>query len=115
MNKKAILNELIEIRKSRGFSQDFVANQLGVTQKTYSNFENSVSKISIERLYAVAKILRVDLNELLMKGDVNYEFESQASQLAEIEALRKMVQLQSDIIMNLRGLLNKNKSNSTDK
>ena len=67
-NKNNIMNTCTKIRKKRtekGFSQDYIAIQLGVSQKTYGRLENGESKIDIEKIANLANILETNPIELL--------------------------------------------------
>lgn len=52
-------------REDRKITQDVVAEKLGITQTAYSKIENNQSKLSVERLKEIAKILDVPEDELL--------------------------------------------------
>ena len=53
------------IREDRKLSQLFVAEKLGISQNAYSKLENNISKLTIDRLKDIAKILEVPDEELL--------------------------------------------------
>ncbi len=58
----------IKIRKRRNemqYSQEYMASQLGISQPAYANLENGETKLSTKRLEKIAKILEVDLIDLL--------------------------------------------------
>jgi transcriptional regulator with XRE-family HTH domain len=52
-------------RQARGFSQEYIALKLGVTQQTYSNLEKNPDGTTLGRLRELAKILEVDLITLI--------------------------------------------------
>jgi transcriptional regulator with XRE-family HTH domain len=55
-----INNILYNIRKAReqkNYTQEYLATQLDIDTKSYSNIENGVSKLSIDRLLKIADIL----------------------------------------------------------
>lgn len=54
-----------KVRERKGFSQEFVAQELGINQSTYGKIERENSKISIDRLIKIAEILQEDLTEFL--------------------------------------------------
>ena len=65
-----IMNDIIakNIKKHRelkGFSQEYMAHQLNVNQSTYAKMENSSTKITIDKLFSVAKLLEADVSEIL--------------------------------------------------
>lgn len=54
-----------QIRELKGLSQANMATELGVTQKTYSNLENSGNNISYERIIKIAEILDISVSKIL--------------------------------------------------
>ena len=52
------------IRTLRGFSQDYMAEQLGVAQNTYSKYENNGDKLPFETLQKIATVLGVSITDL---------------------------------------------------
>ncbi|MEM9888803.1 MAG: helix-turn-helix transcriptional regulator [Bacteroidota bacterium] len=54
-----------KIRELRGYSQDYMASQLDMSQRTYSNLEADKSKVDKDLLSNVANILEVDPIKLL--------------------------------------------------
>jgi len=64
----------VNIRKSRekrGFSQEYVADKLGITQSTYGKLERDVLSITLDRLYKIADVLEEDISTLLDIGKKN--------------------------------------------
>jgi transcriptional regulator with XRE-family HTH domain len=55
-------NKIRKLRLSKGYSQEFMANNLGVSQKTYSRLENNESKCDINRLAKIANLLVVEVD-----------------------------------------------------
>jgi len=53
------------IREFRNYSQEYIANKLGIRQNAYSRIETNQTKISAERLQQLASILSVPPEELL--------------------------------------------------
>lgn len=53
------------IRASKGYSQEYIANELGIKQAAYSKIESGKSDLTINRLYDVAKLLEVSVYELM--------------------------------------------------
>ncbi len=54
-----------EARKNSGFSQQYVAEQLGICQSNISDWENDISRPEYEKLIALAKLYQVDIYDLL--------------------------------------------------
>jgi transcriptional regulator with XRE-family HTH domain len=60
------------IREKKGYSQDFVASKLFITQQSYSRLERNPESMTLSRLRDLAKILDISLLNLL--GDENMYF-----------------------------------------
>lgn len=60
-------------RKKKGFSQERMANKLGINQNSYARIENNVTKLDLERLFKIAKILEIDVY-LLLTGEAVPKF-----------------------------------------
>jgi transcriptional regulator with XRE-family HTH domain len=58
-------SRLRKLRMDRGYKQEYMAEVLKVSQKTYSNMENDKSSISIDTLKKIANEYKIDLIELL--------------------------------------------------
>ena len=54
-----------KIRNQCGFSQQYVAQQLGISQSNISDWENDVSRPEYEKLIQLSKIYDVTLYDLL--------------------------------------------------
>lgn len=52
---------LIGFRRSAGLTQAQVAERLGVTQQTYSQLEAKPEAVSVDRLFRVLRLLKVDM------------------------------------------------------
>ena len=60
-----IAEEIRRLRMAKSFSQDYMAEKLGITQQAYSKIENQISEASISRLQQISEILDVPLPQLL--------------------------------------------------
>jgi len=54
-----------KIRELKGYSQEYMAGKLDISQKMYSNIENENRKIDTERLKAIAEILEVGVLDIM--------------------------------------------------
>ncbi|MEZ3462490.1 MAG: helix-turn-helix domain-containing protein, partial [Lachnospiraceae bacterium] len=64
-------SRITEKRKSLGFSQEQLANKLGVSQKSISKYECGERRPSYEVLLAMSSIFNVSIDYLL--GNTNFE------------------------------------------
>ncbi len=63
-------NKLRRLRIEKGYSQEYLADVLAISQKTYSNMENDKSSITIDTLKKIAEEYKIDLIELLSDDKV---------------------------------------------
>jgi transcriptional regulator with XRE-family HTH domain len=52
-------------RLIKGYSQDYMAYNLNISQNAYSKIERGQTEITLKRLYEIVKILDVPLYEIL--------------------------------------------------
>ena len=60
---------LKELRKSRGISQQKMAEQLYISQQAYAKYETGTSSPNPETLSHIAKLLNVTVDDLLDSND----------------------------------------------
>jgi len=58
-----------KLREFRGYSQDYMAKELKVSQKTYSNIESDKGKVNKNQIKHIAEILEIDPVYLLTYDD----------------------------------------------
>jgi len=54
-----------DLRIIKGYSQEYIANQLSISQKTISRIEQDGENISLKKLMRIAELLELELNELI--------------------------------------------------
>ena len=57
--------KLDEIRRARGYSQEYMANQLGCHRNTYAKMEEKPQNITMGEAYKLANILNVSINDII--------------------------------------------------
>lgn len=55
-----------EVRRSKGFTQDYIAEKVGCNTSHISNIENNHTKASLNVLLAIANALNTSIDYLLM-------------------------------------------------
>jgi len=60
-----IAKRIRRVREFKKISQQDLASKIGISQNAYSKIELGYSKISLDRLFLIAKLLNVDTLELL--------------------------------------------------
>lgn len=74
MKRKISISDNIRlIREAQGFSQDYVAIKLEITQQAYSSIEKNPERATLSRLREIAIILQVPLVTLLGEDEVNLQ------------------------------------------
>ena len=96
-------------RKKKGYTQQQIADILGINRTTYTKYETAVSEPSIEMLRHLAQLLDVDFNELfgltagksVVKDDDRIDSLS-SEEAALIAAFRRLsVQQQEELLRKL--------------
>lgn len=57
-------SKIRKVRELKGFSQDFMANQLGISQAAYSKIEQT-NFVNLERVTTIATIFEIEPMQLL--------------------------------------------------
>lgn len=60
-----ILKKIRELRNVRGFSYENMADELHISTSTYRKIENNETKLTVERLYQISKVLQAPVNYFL--------------------------------------------------
>lgn len=60
-----VLENIKRIRKQKGYSHEYIAYELNISQVAYSKLEKNDTKLTVERLYRLAEILEVEVSDLL--------------------------------------------------
>lgn len=73
------------LRESRGYSQEWVANKLNLTQQGYCALEKNPENATIKRLKELSKILDVNLSVLIEGSDIDSDTESHSNSTAVVQ------------------------------
>jgi transcriptional regulator with XRE-family HTH domain len=57
-------DKIKKIRMMKGYTQEYMADKLGIAQNTYSKYENNSEKLPFETIERIAEALEVSLNEI---------------------------------------------------
>ena len=71
-------HKIKKVRELRNFTQEYMATQLSLSQEGYSKIEADKTKVSLERIEQIAKVLNIDLLDLL-NFDEKYVFNNFSS------------------------------------
>jgi len=108
---------LRKARIKRNLTQEDLAGALGISQRAYSKIENDQVQLKIERLEEIAKLLNVEIAQLLDDKNSQYFENVSYSQIGsgrvvnhtsdkEHELYEKLLKKQADEIDYLKGIIN---------
>ena len=83
--------KLVNLRESRGMSQEELAEKLDVTRQTISNWENDKVKIDVEKAIEICRIFGVDLNSLFLTDESSDKLQNTAAYNAPVSQPNKKV------------------------
>lgn len=106
----SIHNKIKSIRKTQQWSQEEMAEKMGISQSSYAKIERGETKLHIDKLVQIAEIFKMEINELLSSdkglvllvnenGDysANY-YSSNEAVLMELEKTKTVVQYQEKLL-----------------
>jgi len=64
------INKIRMLREGVGFSQDYVARKLKITQQAYSKLEKNPNNATLERLKQLSEVLGVKINSIIGDDDM---------------------------------------------
>lgn len=62
-------NRIRKIRELKGYTQDFMASKMNISQRAYSKIENNNIKLDWDRIVLISKLLEVDPMNLVTFDD----------------------------------------------
>ncbi len=86
----AIKQKIYEIRRSKGISQEKIANLIGVALNSYRKLERGKTNLVNEKLWDIANALNVSIKELVLEDDI-----LTGSSLADMERKRYEAKINS--------------------
>lgn len=112
------LNKVRMLREGIGYSQEYVAKKLNITQQAYSKIEKNPNNATLERLRQLSEVLGVKINSIVGDDDmyIQQNFHQQGGNAAtvmhitgladreralfmqQIESLQKQVEVLTKII-----------------
>lgn len=110
-----ISSKIKKIRELKGLSQEYMAENLNISQSAYSKIERSDKSLNIDRLKTISDILKVDAIEFFTNNDEVVFNNCEQSGLYNtyhihdklIETLESQIKEQRNEIAYLRTLLEK--------
>lgn len=66
-----ISENIRKFRELRGFSQDYMAHKMNLSQSAYAKIEKENTKLTVDRLQSISEILEVDVASLINASKQN--------------------------------------------
>jgi len=60
-----ILQQIKDIRNTKGFSYEYMADELKISTSAYRKIESNETKLTVERLFQISEVLQVPVNKIL--------------------------------------------------
>ncbi|WP_277110226.1 helix-turn-helix domain-containing protein, partial [Chryseobacterium taklimakanense] len=109
-----------KLREIKGYSQEYMAHELNINQASYAKLENSSTKITVDRLFAISKLLETDVADILELNKqtiFNQNNNTTANAFANVgnlhqenrEVYEKLIQAKDEQIALLKEMLAKQK------
>lgn len=115
--KKETGHKVRQIRELKGYSQEYVANKLGISQRAYSKIETNQTKLDWDRITKLAELFEVDPIDMISFDDnlifnncnQSGKFETFVNNMPErlIEQYEQRIMSLTDEVVFLRKLLDK--------
>lgn len=67
---KKIISRIRTLREMKGFSQEYMAEKMNISQKTYSRLESGKTKLDCERLKKISTLLETSPNYILENSNL---------------------------------------------
>ncbi|MCL2852346.1 MAG: helix-turn-helix domain-containing protein [Defluviitaleaceae bacterium] len=91
---------LVDLRKKRGFTHDYVAEYLKITRQAYSFYESGKREMNFESLCMLADLYNVTTDYLLGRSDVtNSPFDDE--EIGIIRTYRNLDQRAKETVKNI--------------
>lgn len=107
-------NLIRKLRQLKGYSQEYMAIQLGISNKTYVNIENGKSRIDLERFFRLSQIFEINpidfLKKYLKDSKRNCHFSIDIPSEKDIDYYKSDLRKKEAIIHYLESKLNINKT-----
>ena len=116
-----VIEKIKDIRKIKGYSHEYMAHLLDISQVAYSKIEKNETKLTVERLFKIAEILEAKIGDILdiqptnQFNQINRESSTGYLQHQEIqnmyqdnkEVYEKLIASKDEQIALLKSLLDK--------
>ncbi|MEY3198799.1 MAG: Helix-turn-helix domain [Bacteroidota bacterium] len=95
-----IFAQVKKYREIKGYSQENMAMDLGLSQSQYSRRENGIIQFTTKELIAIAEMLDVDFSTLIQKENKHPDSKFQFSDEQKVDDLTRLVLLLIDVLIS---------------
>lgn len=65
----SVISKIKRYREAKNFTQSYIAEQLNISQNTYSKIESGTIKLTVDRFKHISDLLNVPVEDLLSSSD----------------------------------------------
>jgi transcriptional regulator with XRE-family HTH domain len=107
--KTPLLNLLVARRMMSGYSQEAIAEELGVTQSSYSKFESGKAKLPIQTIDKLMQLLELEVvaSDTISREEIAFIIHKLFKDNESVSRIRSIVQFLDGIIKEYRVELDK--------
>jgi len=107
--KTPLLNQLVARRMVAGYSQDSVADYIGVNQSQYSKFESGKSKLPIEALDKLMEMLELEVvpTDTVSREEIAFTIHKLFKDNESVSRIRSLIQFLDGVIKEYKDELSK--------
>jgi transcriptional regulator with XRE-family HTH domain len=96
-----VIKKITTERKKKGYTFDNMAYELSITPAAYRKIETGETKLTLERLFRIAEILRVSLADLLEIGNDIFQQTNNESATGYQQKIENFYQESKDVYEKL--------------
>jgi transcriptional regulator with XRE-family HTH domain len=93
-SNKSVGKNIRAVRHQHGWSQEDVANKLGISIPAFSKIETGITDINLSRLQQIADIFELSLVQLMAFEDIQDDYQSSHLQ----DARKRLEECESEIV-----------------
>ena len=109
-SNKSVGKNIRTLRHQRGWSQEDVANRLGISIPAFSKIETGVTDINLSRLEQIANIFEINVAQILAADNTDADFTPSNLSIAQkklVDRESEIANLQRKVILLYEELRNK--------
>ncbi len=103
------INKIRMLREGIGYSQDYVAKKLNITQQAYSKIEKNPDNATLERLKQLSEVLGVKINSIVGDDDmyIQQNFHQQGGNASTVMYITGLADREREALVQQIGSLQK--------